>query len=684
MELQKDFFVGIVEDNKDPNRKGRIKVRVQSLYHDFEIEDIPYAHPLAGLAGKEFQVPAIGKLVNVYFFSSDLYSPYYIYSENYNENLRRKLKSITDDDVYTNFTAILFDEKTQIYMEKNELTIDQLLNKITINNTSINHELKDNEQRLNLGRKNATQDAVLGTNYFEWMDKFIKELKNPFSLMGNLGAPILKPKLDILIAEYLLNRPNYVSKHVKIVDNGDVKKLKRTPDTIKNKEDIDLVFEIDPDEVCDVDNTQKNKINQEIKDKIDDQNNKACKELTKSTPVNSVPLNTENSTSVWEYDNRLSAAANSDLTSKISQLHPDIKSYTVAFIRKCLAKNIKLEIRDGYRSIALQQSYVDKGLPAAKPGYSYHNYGLAIDVNPTNSSDWSTIGKIGETLGFRWGKHFTNPKIEPWHFDWGKIAPKTSELKSRLDKNDVIAGYVRLKSDQNLLTSNDYNGSEYKVNDISNDCSGIDDFNSKNDDDIKNNISLADETEEGEAETDQDPSKEDAEKAECTDTKYPDLPITEKPPATELRYEDAIKYLNQNYDEATAKSVFAVMYAESSKNSTGTAFVSPGGNNYSGVQTDAGVWGYSNFTSQFATNEAEKCRMFAAFENNTDFLDFMANRLEAKGFGEETGTNAWTERYLNSWVFLDLEKQDPTRYKKLFSSKAKIYNSAINKYNNLV
>ena len=149
MDLQ-DNYIGVVVDNKDPNRKGRIKVRVQTLFHNIPVEDIPYAYPFTSLSGKEFQVPAVGKLVNVTFPSNDLYSPYYTYSDNYNENLQRKLKSLSDDE-YTEFTAILFDDDTQIFVKGEELTIDQLLNKITINKSSINLELKDNVQKLNLG-----------------------------------------------------------------------------------------------------------------------------------------------------------------------------------------------------------------------------------------------------------------------------------------------------------------------------------------------------------------------------------------------------------------------------------------------------------------------------------------------------------------------------------------------------
>ena len=171
MELARDFYVGIVEDNKDPNRKGRIKVRVQTLYHNIALEDIPYAYPWGGISGKDFQVPAIGKLVNVIFLSDDLYSPYYIYSENYNVNLQNKLKSLSDEE-YVDFTSLLFDESTQIFVKGKEFTVDQLINKITINNTSINIELKDESQKLNLGSRGRdsnkqNQDAVLGTRFFE-------------------------------------------------------------------------------------------------------------------------------------------------------------------------------------------------------------------------------------------------------------------------------------------------------------------------------------------------------------------------------------------------------------------------------------------------------------------------------------------------------------------------------------
>lgn len=450
MELSRDFYVGIVEDNKDPNRKGRIKVRIQTLYHTIPVEDIPYAYPIASLAGKEFQIPAIGKLVNVVFLSDDLYSPYYMYSENYNENLQRKLKSLTDEE-YVDFTALLFDQSTQIYVKGQTFTLDQLLNKITIDNPTINLELKDNEGILNLGSRDADQDAILGTRFFQWMDEFIAELMKPYSLMGNSGAPIIKTKLNMLCQKYQQLRPDFVSNNVKIVDNGEVKILQRTPETINNKNDIDLIIPIEEYPV----------INQKLNNAILDQNNRACEGLKDAAPTTRIPLSTnpnadENdaSTKVWQ-------KASQNI---IDSLHPEMRPYVTRFINRCQAEaGIKLTLTSGYRSIDKQKQLIKQGRPAAQPGKSYHNYGLAIDVKPTNSNDWYTIGQIGQSIGFRWGKHFRSPQSEPWHFDMG-FDNSTSELLKRYNAGDLRDdGYVNIGIASIAPTQNQFNGQDYQV-----------------------------------------------------------------------------------------------------------------------------------------------------------------------------------------------------------------------------
>ena len=57
------------------------------------------------------------------------------------------------------------------------------------------------------------------------VDKFVNTLLNPTSLVGNLGATVLKPEVDQTLTEYQTLRDTFLSKNVNIVDNGDVKKL---------------------------------------------------------------------------------------------------------------------------------------------------------------------------------------------------------------------------------------------------------------------------------------------------------------------------------------------------------------------------------------------------------------------------------------------------------------------------
>jgi hypothetical protein len=83
-------------------------------------------------------------------------------------------------------------------------------------------ELKDNTGMVNLGTKGATQSALLGDAFFAWFDQFISTLLKPTSLIGNLGTPVLKPDIDVLLTQYQSIRDTFLSKIVKIVDNNSV------------------------------------------------------------------------------------------------------------------------------------------------------------------------------------------------------------------------------------------------------------------------------------------------------------------------------------------------------------------------------------------------------------------------------------------------------------------------------
>lgn len=78
-------YLGMVEDNADPEKLGRLRVRI-SPYMDFEPEDVPWACPTLGAHGNNPQagginVPEVGSQVRVYFPSHDLTAPYYTGAE---------------------------------------------------------------------------------------------------------------------------------------------------------------------------------------------------------------------------------------------------------------------------------------------------------------------------------------------------------------------------------------------------------------------------------------------------------------------------------------------------------------------------------------------------------------------------------------------------------------------------
>lgn len=74
-------YLGCVEDNKDPKKLGRVKVRV-APYADFSKDELPWASPMLGSYGNAasaggLNVPELGAQVRVTFPSRDFTAPYY-------------------------------------------------------------------------------------------------------------------------------------------------------------------------------------------------------------------------------------------------------------------------------------------------------------------------------------------------------------------------------------------------------------------------------------------------------------------------------------------------------------------------------------------------------------------------------------------------------------------------------
>ena len=78
-------YLGCVEDNNDPEKLGRVRVRV-APYMDLDLDKLPWASPILGTCGNStdscgLNVPEVGSQVRVTFPSRDFTAPYYTGAE---------------------------------------------------------------------------------------------------------------------------------------------------------------------------------------------------------------------------------------------------------------------------------------------------------------------------------------------------------------------------------------------------------------------------------------------------------------------------------------------------------------------------------------------------------------------------------------------------------------------------
>jgi hypothetical protein len=146
----------------------------------------------------------------------------------------------------------------------------------------------------------------------------------------------------------------------------------------------------------------------------------------------------------------------SNSIARIAELHPTLAAKVKTMATMLAQEGIEIRVTQGFRTWAQQHALYLQGRAAlpdvnscrfncglaaiptdqnrrvtkADSGYSWHNYGLAVDVAPFrnnfpvwNESDpaWDRIVAVGESLGLRSGKSWGD---EP-HFELtGKFGPK--------------------------------------------------------------------------------------------------------------------------------------------------------------------------------------------------------------------------------------------------------------------
>ena len=124
---------------------------------------------------------------------------------------------------------------------------------------------------------------------------------------------------------------------------------------------------------------------------------------------------------------------------RIATLHNFIQQATIDFVNAVEDElNIHLRISQAHRTYEEQQAIRDSGVrPAALPGHSMHNFGLAFDVaivNDDGSIDWDTsnydpFGPIGERFGFTWGGRWTGEDRDAVHYQMN-FGYTTAELRN--------------------------------------------------------------------------------------------------------------------------------------------------------------------------------------------------------------------------------------------------------------
>lgn len=124
--------------------------------------------------------------------------------------------------------------------------------------------------------------------------------------------------------------------------------------------------------------------------------------------------------------------------SNLAYLHPEVRRLAQLAIKCCQDEGYSLKVVETYRTwerqshlYALGRTQPGSIVTKAQSGESYHNYGLAIDIDPTDDF----IGSVFEDLGFEWGARWKSFKDYP-HFQM-TFGLSISDLKALYAKGGL-------------------------------------------------------------------------------------------------------------------------------------------------------------------------------------------------------------------------------------------------------
>lgn len=239
-DLDGTSWLGEVVDIDDPNRNGRIRVRVYGKFDQIPTSDIPWAHPGNNFTGGSssgggfFSVPKLGSIVSVKFDNGNLYHPEYFFNQKISEEAKAEIEGsyenahiIIYDTITEGSLKVFFTEEKGMMIDYKESQINIKPDKSVIIKTASGNgeiEMLDNGS-LNIKQANdinieTTTDVKiksksviveqsdtieLGEGASEKLilgDSFLK-LFNQHNHIGNLGAPTSPPIIPMTPTQHL-------------------------------------------------------------------------------------------------------------------------------------------------------------------------------------------------------------------------------------------------------------------------------------------------------------------------------------------------------------------------------------------------------------------------------------------------------------------------------------------------
>ena len=173
----------------------------------------------------------------------------------------------------------------------------------------------------------------------------------------------------------------------------------------------------------------------------------------------SFPNGSQEETTAWGWQHSLSQ----NTKNHINKLHPDIRDSTKNMMVNLYNSGVNVEIVSSLRPFAEQDKLYSIGrdgekdnrkiVTYAKGGESFHNYGLAFDVEvynnkhrknwDVNSTDWQKVIAEGQAQGFEAGATWEKFKDYP-HFE-NSFGLSTKQLLERINNNQSEGGFVHVK-----------------------------------------------------------------------------------------------------------------------------------------------------------------------------------------------------------------------------------------------